>query len=299
MATLYISVILLCRVIQAIFSKRTSNEITGFPLLIKYTTFTKSVSALFALALLIISDNTLRINTLTVLISVLSGLTLFFSSFCSIYGMKSGTVSAVSMFGTAGLLIPLIAGAVLFDQKINLFQWLGVAIFFASAYLLMKSSKDTYSNFSIKTALLLIGALVSNGGTMLMQQMFTQYIPEGDVSLFSFISFASVAVLGLPLIPAMKGKSNGESDNSKGDKMTKRLILYAVSLAVALFIINQFATLSTAMVSPVILFTFINGGGTIISTVVAAILYREKLTKKTTAGVLLGIVSLVLIKAFE
>lgn len=58
------------------------------------------------------------------------------------------------------------------------------------------------------------------------------------------------------------------------------------------------ATLSTALVSPVVLFAFINGGGTIIATVVAAVLYREKLTPSSVAGVLLGIVSLIGIKLF-
>ena len=54
----------------------------------------------------------------------------------------------------------------------------------------------------------------------------------------------------------------------------------------------------TALVSPVVLFAFINGGGTLIATVVAALLYREKLTPTSTAGVLLGIASLVCIKVF-
>lgn len=296
MATLYISVILLCRVVQAIFNKRSSNDITGFPLLVKYTTFTKAVSAVLALFVLVISGNALHIDALTFIISTLSGITLFFASFCSIYGMKSGTVSAVSMFGTAGLLIPLMAGIILFNQKINLIQWFGVAMFFVSAFLLLKSSKDTYSNFSIKTVFLLIGSLVSNGGTMLMQQMFTRYVPGGDVTVFSFVSFAVVAVLGLPIILIVNSK---EKAVAKEIKMTKGMFFYGTALAVCLFIINQFATLCTAFVTPVILFTLINGGGTIISTFVAAILYKEKLTKKTVAGVLMGIISLVIIKAFS
>lgn len=57
MAAIYISVILLCRVVQAIFSKRSSNEITVFPILIKYTSFAKSISAVMALVVLIISGN--------------------------------------------------------------------------------------------------------------------------------------------------------------------------------------------------------------------------------------------------
>ena len=77
------------------------------------------------------------------------------------------------------------------------------------------------------------------------------------------------------------------------------LIVCGVALAVAVFIINQLATLSTKLVSPVVLFTFINGGGTIISTLVAAVLYKERISIKSALGILLGITSLVLIKLFE
>lgn len=55
---------------------------------------------------------------------------------------------------------------------------------------------------------------------------------------------------------------------------------------------------STAPVSPVVLFARVNGGGTIIATLVAAVLYREKLTPSSVAGVLPGIASLIGIKLF-
>lgn len=293
----YIGAIMLCRVIQAVFSKRSSNEINNIPLLIKYSAVAKGISAIFALLLIAVDFKGINVTPLGVLIAVGSGITLFLGTFCSVYGMKTGTVSAVSMFGTAGLLIPLLAGVFLFSQPINIYQWLGVVVFFISAFLLVKSSKETYSGFNIKTVLLLIGTLISNGGTMLMQQMYTNYVPNGDISIFSFISFASVSILGTPLYFIFLKTDNKEHD--KNDyKFSKPLIVCAVSLAFALFIINQFATACTAFVPAVILFTVINGGGTVISTVVAAVMYKEKLTPKIVIGVILGIVSLVAIKAF-
>jgi drug/metabolite transporter (DMT)-like permease len=72
-----------------------------------------------------------------------------------------------------------------------------------------------------------------------------------------------------------------------------------VALAVSVFVINQLATISTVLVSPVILFTFINGGGTVISTLVAAVVYKEKICKKTAVGIIAGIASLVIIKMFQ
>lgn len=55
--------------------------------------------------------------------------------------------------------------------------------------------------------------------------------------------------------------------------------------------------MAAATISPVILFTFINGGSTIIGAIVAAAVFKEKLTVKSVVGILLGIISLVVIKA--
>ena len=197
------------------------------------------------------------------------------------------------------MLIPMIAGIFLFDQPVSPLQWAAVALFFVSAWLLVRSSKKTYSNFSFRTVLLLVGSLISNGCTMLAQQLFTQLVPDGDVSAFSFLSFGVLALLGgiVTLILMAKGKATGTAAPADF-RLSKKLLVCGLALAVAVFVINQLATLSTALVSPVVLFAFINGGGTIIATVVAALMYREKLTVSSIAGVLLGIASLVCVKLF-
>lgn len=299
MATLYIGIILIFRVVQAIFNKRSSIEVKNIPMLIGYTSYKMSISAVLAFGLLLIAGNGIKIDFLTFVIGTFSGLSLFLSTFFGVYAMKSGTVSLNSMFGTAGMLVPLFAGIFLFGQPISIMQWVGVGIFFVSAFLLVKNSKQTYSNFSFKTMLLLIGSLFANGFTMFAQQLFTAYVPTGDVSAFSFVSFAVLALLGGIVFAVLSIKNNKKSAKEKESlKFTPILFVCGVALAVSVFVINQLATMSTLLVSPIILFTFINGGGTIISTVVAAILYKEKLTLNTILGVIIGVVSLVIIKMF-
>ena len=148
MATLYISVILLFRVVQALFNKRSSNEIKSIPMLIGYNAFKNGVSAILGILLIIIARNGFKADILTIVIATLSGSMLFFSGFCSIYAMKSGTVSLNSMFGTAGMIIPIIAGIFLFDKAVSPIQFAGLGLFFVAAWLLIGGSKNIYSNFS-------------------------------------------------------------------------------------------------------------------------------------------------------
>lgn len=295
-AYLYIFIILIFRVVQAFFKKRTSNEIKGTTMLIGYSSFKNTVSAVLGLVILIIAGNGFKADYLTVLISAFSGIMLFLSEFCSIYAMKSGTVSLNSMFGTAGMIIPIIAGTVLFNKTVAPMQIVGLGLFFISAFLLIQASKTIYSNFSFKTLLLLIGSMFANGCTMLAQQMFTAYVPQGDVTVFSFLSFGIIAVSLSVFYSFSNAKHKEEKENTR---ISKSLIVCGLALATAVFVINQLATLSTNLISPVILFTFINGGGTIISTLVGSIVYKEKISVKTALGILLGIASLIIIKLFE
>ena len=296
MGTLYIIIVLIFRVVQTFCNKNTSIMIKNTKMLLGFTAYQNLISAVLALILILAGGSGFYIDLKTVIIALFSGVTLFMSVFFGIYAMRSGTVGLSSMFATAGLIIPIIAGMFLFNQPVHAMQWFGVGVFFVSAWLLIGSSKEIFGSFSIKTLLLLLGALVSNGGTMLAQQMFTTYVPEGRVTLFSFLSFGIIAILGA-LLTAVWGKNGGENEKlSEGQR--KALIINGAGLALSIFIINQLATLSTALVSPVILFTFINGGGTIASTVVAAMVFNERLTKRSVFGVISGVVSLIIIKMF-
>lgn len=296
MAGWYIFIILLFRVVQALFSKRSSMEIKNITMLVGYNSFKNLISAVLGMLLILAGGRGFKYDALTVLLALFSGLSLFCSGFCGIYAMKSGTVSLNSMFGTAGMLIPIAAGAILFDKPVAPMQFVGLGLFFLSAYLLMGASKTVYSNFSVKTVLLLMGSMVANGCTMLAQQMFTTYVPDGDVSVFSFLSFGMIAVLSGGLYTAMNSAAKEEKEPKK---LSRTLMICGVALAVSVFVINQLATISTVLVSPVILFTFINGGGTVISTLVAAVVYKEKICKKTAVGIIAGIASLVIIKMFQ
>lgn len=295
MIYVYLFSILIARVVQAVFSKRSSNEVKSIALTVRYTAYQYAISTALGLILLLTDVSGGKINAATVIIALLSGVSLFFSTFFSIYGMKSGTVSLVSMFGTAGLLVPIVAGVFLFDQPISLMQGVGTAIFFVSAWLLIKNSKNTYNGFSFKTFLLLLGSMLANGTTMLAQQMYTHYVPNGSISLFSLLSFGIAAVAGYPAALIM-GKRQAEADGGEKVKLGKTLYICGAALAAAVFVINQFATKLTALLPPVFLFTFINGGGTVISTLVAAAMYKEKLSVYSILGVIIGIGAMVIIK---
>lgn len=293
MGTIYIAIIMVCRIVQHLCNKRTSSSINNMPCFFKYSAFRNLLSGSLGLVLILISRKGFNCDTLTFLISAFSGMMLLLSAGFSILALKSGTVALSSMFGTAGLLVPCVAGIFLFGKPMSAGQWCGVGLFFIAAYFLISSSSRIYSKFSFKNLLILLGLMLTNGLTMLAQQMFTFFVPHGDVSLFSFFSFSIVGVFML-IISLVSMKNHGDDESAK---LSPKLLGLGSILSVAVFIINQLATLSTAIVPPVILFTFINGGSTIIGAIVAAVCFHEKLTLRSITGIILGVLSMIIIKA--
>lgn len=97
MIYVYLLSILIARVVQAVFSKMSSNKAGNIAVTVRYTAYQYTLSAVLGLVLVLGSLSGLKIDLPTAAIALLSGASLFFSTFFSIYGMKSGTVSLVSI----------------------------------------------------------------------------------------------------------------------------------------------------------------------------------------------------------
>lgn len=297
MGVLYIAIIMIMRVVQSCYTKQASSLIpSGITSYIDYITLSKIFSALFSVITLIISQNFSGFNLETLVISTLSGLSLALCSLFSLQSLKQGTVVLNSIFSTAGLIVPCVAGIFAFGEPMSAVQVISVAVLLVSAALLISSSKKIYGAFSFKTLFLLIGVFFANGLTMFFQKLFTYRIPDGNVSLFSFFTFFVPAVILIALSAFMKLRCINEETNKK--PLPKKLIFFAAMLAFAVFVINQLATMATSFMSSAVLFTFINGGATIIAAIVGAVVFKEKLTLKSIGGIILGVCSIICIKVF-
>lgn len=79
--------------------------------------------------------------------------------------------------------------------------------------------------------------------------------------------------------------------------LSGKLFFFGAIGAAALFFVNQLATEATKLVPSAVLFTFINGGNTLIAAIIGAAVFKEKLGVKGVAGIIIGIASLIIIKA--
>lgn len=291
---IFLIIILLLRVPQNFSSKKTSGLVTNSQSYFLYGTYSYTLAGLIAFVMLLF-DGMSGFSLPAVGISALGAVSLAVSLFCSIEALKSGVMVLAAMAGSAGLLLPCIAGIFMFNEPMKPVQFIGIALLIFSGWLLIGYSKEQTGSFTPRTLLLLIGSMLSNGSVMLAQKMFSKYLPDTSVSIFSFLTFGLIGIgMFIGLVPSLLSQSG----RAKIAAVPKPVFLYGTISSIILLAINQLATLAGRNVPSAIMFPINDGGATIITAITAAIFFKEKLTVRSVCGLILGIGSLIVINLF-
>ncbi len=293
---LILGAIMVFRVLQSISGKPCSRlmpaEKRG---VFAYLSVKMAFSAITALVVLLFEGNVLANVTgmppLGWLIALATGVTLAISTFCSLKAMQGASIVLGKLFGAAGLLIPTVSGIFLYGQSVSVGQWIGILCLFGSALLLASSSKKTNGAITVGTVALLFGSMLANGGTMLLQTMYRTYVPQGSVSVYSLLQFAipSVCLFAVCTVQTVHQRASYP-------RLGKKLLGYSALAAVAVLGVSQLSTIASAFIPVGVLFPISDGGSTVISALVAAIVFKERLTVQSVCGVVVGVAGLIMIK---
>ncbi len=298
MVYLLLGMILVLRAVQSITGKACSNRMpTEQCGIVSYMALRMGISAAAAVILLLLSGefgkSFLQMPLTGWLLAVATGISLILSTLSSLLVMKRASVVLVSLFSMAGLLVPTISGIFLFGQPVAAGQWMGIALLFAATFFLSSASKETNGSIDWKTVFWLLVCMFSNGCTMLFQTLYKNNVPDGSISLYSFLQFALPAVI--LFVTALLWSIRKKQPIPGTDR---ELFGFTVFAAAAVFGISQISTAASAMIPVAVLFPVSDGGGMIISAITAALVFKEKLTIKSILGIIIGIAAIILIQIF-
>ncbi len=223
------------------------------------------------------------------MISALSGISMAVFLVSWLVSIKRSAYMMVDIFIMLSILIPLIGSNIFFDESIKPIQWLGVLILFG-AVVVMCSYNNSIKAKITPTALFLLSACsIANGVSDFSQKLFIHRIPDGSVAAFNFYTYLFTSViLVFALISRRKHPITIEKNNFK-------FLTYITIMAVCLFANSYFRTLAARYLSSIILYPLNHGCTLILSTVMAAVCFKEKLRLKAVIGILLSFVSMVII----
>jgi drug/metabolite transporter (DMT)-like permease len=196
-------------------------------------------------------------------------------------------VSVASVSSKMSMIIPILFGIFFFKETITFQKIIGICLALIAVY--FTSKKETGSieikNF-ILPILLFFGAGIIDTSMNYMQRL---HLKDSEVALFSATTFLSAFLFGvvLSVLKAIKGNFKFEAKNSIGG-----FILGVPNYFSLFFLIKalQNKNLESATV-----FTLINIGVILCSTLFGIILFKERLLKQNYIGITLAIVAVILV----
>jgi drug/metabolite transporter (DMT)-like permease len=203
---------------------------------------------------------------------------------------KNG-VSVASVATKMSLVIPVIFGLLVYDEKLGALKSLGILLALAAVYFASVKKRDIL----IKKSVLVLPALVFIGSGVIdtsIKYLEETLVPKEEFSLFSAVVFGSAAVTGIIFIAIKSFKKRSTPS------------ITTVLGGIGLGILNYFSiyyllrALQHEDLNSASVFTINNVAIVMFSTLLAVILFKERISTKNWMGISLAIISIILVAFF-
>lgn len=292
MGYLYLFIALMSGTAKGYCGKKTSKYTNNFNQAILANTIRMILCAIVGFVLIVVTNDLghLLPNRNLLLISALSGVSTAAFVVSWLICVKKSAYMMLDIFLTLGVLIPLIASNIFFSEPIKATQWLGIAVLFIAVVLMCSYNNSIKAKLTPSSFLLLLVCGIANGFADFSQKLFTKTIPTGSATVFNFYTyiFAAVVLIAALIIT----RKTRESTNNAN---TKKIFVYIFIMSICLFANSFFKTLAARHLSAVLLYPLNQGCALILSTVMAAAIFKEKLTLKAVIGILTTFIGLLII----
>ena len=251
--------------------------------------FTAACSLISACVLLIWTGFG-EVSTFTMLLGLAFGAITTVQGIAHIAALQTGPLSYTAVIISFSTLIPALSGVLFFEETLSLWQIIGIVLMLISFLLAgEKKTDDRRANF--KWLVLSLIAFAATGGIGIMQKIHQSSPYRAELDGFLIIAFFASAVLSLLILPFIKGRYR------KKQARSGQWILFFLGIAllcgVCVAVNNKLNLYLSGVMDSAVFFPVVNGGGLVLATLAAVILFKERLDKKQWIGVIIGILSVI------
>ena len=230
-------------------------------------------------------------SAFTLWLGILFGAVTALQALAYLWALQLGPMSYTAVIGSFSTLVTAVSGALFFDESITALQAVGIAVMLCSFVFASEKDKEKKSS-SLRWLLLATVNFLSIGCIGIMQKVHQSSSHRAELNEFLVIAFAAAGLLSLLLALLFYKRTAGEMKN---DRSLVLLPLCMVAAGVGAALNNKFNLYLSGVIDSAVFFSVVNGGGLILSTLAAVVLFKESLSKKKWIGILLGIASVLML----
>lgn len=209
--------------------------------------------------------------------------------------VKNGVYMMVEVFLMLGVFIPLLAGTLFFREKIGMNKWIGMIILVVATLIMCSYNSSQKGKFSIQSIVLLLACGTTSGLADFSQKLFAIQVEDGLISVFNLYTYVFAGIT-LAIVLCLINKN--EKREEKKNIMPKAVWGYILVMSICLFVNSYFKTKAALHLDSANLYPLNQGSALILSTIMSATLFREKLTIKCIAGLIVAFLGLLFVNVF-
>ena len=248
-----------------------------------------SVAAL--LFVLVTSDISALIPTpKMLLISLLAGVSTAALLVSWLLAARKSAYMMLDIFLTMGVLLPMVGSSLWFGEQVKLTQWIGFGILLVAVFIMCSYNNTIKAKLTLSSLILLLIAGISNGMADFSQKIFIKLIPDGNIAAFNFYT-QLVATIALVITWFVVPK---EPETVKKIEF-KKIFGFLTVMAISLFTASYFKTLAANELDAALVYPLNQGSSLIISALMAALFFKEKINLKAVIGIILAFIGLLTI----
>lgn len=233
-----------------------------------------------------------KASAVTVILGCIFGLFILINNVTVSNAVAIGPLGYTTIIVDFSTIITAFSGLLIWHESVSVYKYIGLLFIVVSMYLSVNTQADQKKK-SLKWLLLAVAGMISCALVGLTQKVFQSYEINEQLPTFLVISFLFSTVSSL-ILSFFAGRNEEKRlfkviFCSKADNIRLLSLLCGAGLYTSLIhIINLklVGALPTIMAFPLI-----NGGTLLLTLLSSFVLFREKLTKKQTIGILSGIIA--------
>ncbi len=292
MGYLFLVISLLCGATKGYCGKQTSGYVNTY----KDAMAANALRMLLCIAIGLVmilangSANALKINGTVFWIALLSGAANSAFVVFWLLSVKKGAYMMLDVFCMVGVLIPLIGSAVWLGESVRFNHIIGLTVLIGAVYIMCSYNNSIKQKMTVSSFILLLLCGISSGLNDFSQKLFINLSNGGSIAVFNVYTYLVSAIILSVCYFIFSARSA-----DKTPVPIRPIAVYVAVMSVCLFACSYFKTLAAGFLSSAELYPLAQSGALILSTVMSAVLFHEKLTAKCIIGIFLSFAALIVI----
>ena len=233
-----------------------------------------------------------EISAFSIILSIFFGASVAITQIMQSKAMGNGPASIVTLIYSCGFLVPIFYGVFFWKETVSVYQWIGIFLLVIALGLIV------YNGEKSKVLLLwlpfAVAAMLGSGMNAIFQKshQYSSYSDELPFFLVYSLFFSSLFT-GIASLLICKKREKGQAVIKLRDTIKK--VIVPLCLGVCVGLLNFSNLYLSGKLPSIILFPIYNVGSMLLTGIISAIIYKDKITKRQMAGLVIGITAILIV----